>query len=166
MGSMGWIKREGAVGELPVEMDGLREATLLDVEFVDDDLRRETAIRVFDHRAEEVPTEGDVCILKATVVDVVRDATVEVWVTVLDVEFVRRTEGGRSRTEAMMRHLDDARDRGPTLNACENCREITATTKLTTEERYGRDLHHCANEDCGRLLSTTEYERWMELRGR
>jgi hypothetical protein len=161
-----WIKSEGAVGELPVKIVGRGEAELLDIDALDSDLVEGTSIRFFEVRADTAPTEDDICILRAAIADVERGDELTIWVAVLEVEFVRRSGGETTHVGEMMQHLEGARKRKSDrkdIEMCENCREITGSTRLNVRQYEGRDLHFCGNEECGRLLSTTEYERWREI---
>ncbi|MFA9517062.1 type B DNA-directed DNA polymerase [Halopenitus sp. H-Gu1] len=88
-----------------------------------------------------------------------------ITVEVLDVEFIQQAGENRTEIDEMMEHLDEARQRRQEQRAnetCANCISIESDTRLSVERKQGgRDLHYCAQ--CGRLLSTEEYQEWIAI---
>lgn len=171
MGDWDWVNTPGNVGELPVRiLENQRAEFILD--FAEDAI-----VASYTLPDDQNLSPGDVCILKAEIM-----ATSEIQgqtaldVKVLDTEMIKEaesspsseqevskaSEGGDSTLQNMMKHLEGARDRREqekNENRCTNCRTVTGSTDVTIEERTGgRDLHYC--DQCSRLLSTKEYQRW------
>jgi len=171
MSDWGWLNTQGNVGELPVRiLEDQRAEFILDFA---EDARVASYTLPDNHNL----SPGDICILKAEITETleVQGQTV-LDVKVLDVEMIEESENSTSReqdtrknseeadskVQDMMKHLDDARDlrkQERNRNRCSNCRTVSGSTDVTIEERSdGRDLHYC--DQCSRLLSTKEYQRW------
>lgn len=158
MSDWNWITIEGAVGELPVRILPNHHAEFLD--FV------EGVMIEYESSVSDSLTPGDVCFLTAEITDVRVDShPARIQVDVQDVEFLQRAETDDSEVSEMMVYLDGARkrrNRERDENECENCTTIDASTRLSAETKIGdRDLHYCAA--CGRLLSSDEYEQWLDV---
>jgi formamidopyrimidine-DNA glycosylase len=107
-----------------------------------------------------------VCIFTARISDVNTETEPTIiTVEVLDVEFLQQAGENPTEIDEMMEHLDEARQRRQEQRAnetCDNCASIESDTRLSVERKQGgRDLHYCAQ--CSRLLSTEEYQEWIEI---
>jgi len=171
MGDWDWIKTPGNVGELPVRIRENQRAEFI-LDFADN-----ARISSYTPPNNQDLSPGDVCVLRAEIIETseLRGKTV-LDVKVLNVEVIEETENTTSpyqdtpkqsveddsTVQHMMKHLDDAKDRRKqerNRNRCSNCRTVNGSTDVTIEERSSsRDLHYC--DQCGRLLSTKEYQRW------
>jgi len=153
----------GAVGEMPVRVLPNQQAKFLDLDFLE--AVQEVQIR-YEQAVETQIAPGDVCIFTASISDVsTKTEPTIIRVEVLDVEFIQKAGENRTEIDEMMEHLDEARQRRQEQRVnetCANCASIESDTRLSVERKQGgRDLHYCAQ--CGRLLSTEEYQEWIEI---
>jgi hypothetical protein len=153
----------GAVGEMPVRVLPNQQAKFLDLDFLE--AVQEVQIR-YEQAVETQIAPGDVCIFTASISDVsTKTEPTIITVEVLDVEFIQKAGENRTEIDEMMEHLDEARQRRQEQRVnetCANCASIESDTRLSVERKQGgRDLHYCAQ--CGRLLSTEEYQEWIEI---
>jgi len=158
MSEWDWITVEGAVGELPVRILPNQHAEFLD--FV------EGVMIEYESSVGDSLIPGDVCFLTAEIVDVGVDShPARIRVDVQDVEFLQRPDTDDSEISEMMVYLDGARkrrNRERDEKQCGNCTTIDPSTRLSAESKIGnRDLHYCAA--CGRLMSSDEYEQWLDV---
>lgn len=158
-----WVTDTGTVGKMPVRILPNQQAEFLDLDF----LEGIQEIRIMYEQAIETHlVPGDVCVFTARVSDVSTEAEPTIiMVEVLDVEFHQQARENSTKINEMMDHLDEARQRRQEQRAnktCDNCASIERDTRLSVERNQGgRDLHYCAQ--CGRLLSTEEYQDWIEI---
>ncbi|MDT3436722.1 hypothetical protein [Haloarcula sp. 1CSR25-25] len=153
----------GAVGEMPVRVLPNQQAKFLDLDFLE--AVQEDQIR-YEQAVETQIAPGDVCIFTASISDVnTKTEPTIITVEVLDVGFIQQAGENRTEIDEMMEHLDEARQRRQEQRVnetCANCASIESDTRLSVERKQGgRDLHYCAQ--CGRLLSTEEYQEWIEI---
>lgn len=160
MSNWDWVTSEGATGEMPVKMALGRQLQTLDI--VDG-----AEIQDFELYCDETLAVGDVCILDCEILTVAGPLGTDIEIGIHAVEFVHKTprEDG---VEAMMKHLDAAKEVHQERKAerrCENCMQIDSATDLSVrDDQQDRDLHYCSQ--CGRLLSTSEYQRWKQTNSR
>ncbi|WP_254841532.1 MULTISPECIES: hypothetical protein [Haloarculaceae] len=153
----------GAVGEMPVRVLPNKQAEFLDLDFLE--AVQEVQIR-YEQAVKTRIAPGDMCIFTARISDVNTETEPTIiTVEVLDAEFIQQDEENRTEIDEMMEHLDEARQRRQEQRAnetCDNCASIESDTRLSVERKQGgRDLHYCAQ--CDRLLSTEEYQEWIEI---
>jgi len=159
MADWDWTTTPGNVGELPVKIrPGDRVELLLDAD---------QCVRVnsFTIPVDEHVRPGDVCIFTAEIeaASTARNQT-EIDISVIGIEFIRKSTRPSPRIDEMMTHLDSARRRHEE-RGCDNCGIVDGSTRVTVKTKAGnRDLHYCSK--CGRLLSTREYEQWNEMNHR
>jgi hypothetical protein len=158
-----WVTDTGAVGEMPVRVLPNKQAEFLDLDFLE--AVQEVQIR-YEQAVETRIAPGDMCIFTARISDVNTETEPKIiTVEVLDAEFIQQDEENRTEIDEMMEHLDEARQRRQEQRAnetCDNCASIESDTRLSVERKQGgHDLHYCAQ--CGRLLSTEEYQEWIEI---
>ena len=155
----------GTVGEMPVRVLPNKQAEFLDLDF----LEAVQGIQIrYEQAVETRIAPGDMCIFTARISDVNTETEPKIiTVEVLDAEFIQQDEENRTEIDEMMEHLDEACQRRQEQRAnetCDNCASIESDTRLSVERKQGgRDLHYCAQ--CGRLLSTEEYQEWIEIHG-
>jgi len=158
-----WVTDTGAVGEMPVRVLPNKQAEFLDLDF----LEAVQGIQIrYEQAVETRIAPGDMCIFTARISDVNTETEPKIiTVEVLDAEFIQQDEENRTEIDEMMEHLDEARQRRQEQRVnetCANCASIESDTRLSVERKQGgRDLHYCAQ--CGRLLSTEEYQEWIEI---
>ncbi len=158
-----WVTDTGAVGEMPVRVLPNKQAEFLDLDFLE--AVQEVQIR-YEQAVKTRIAPGDMCIFTARISDVNTETEPTIiTVEVLDAEFIQQDEENRTEIDEMMEHLDEARQRRQEQRAnetCDNCASIESDTRLSVERKQGgRDLHYCAQ--CDRLLSTEEYQEWIEI---
>lgn len=154
-----WLSVEGNTGELPIEVNTEGSAEILigyaeGFKLGDCNILTNDELRV-----------GDICILTCEVTAVIPDTTTTIDIIVHNVEYIKREPESDSKLNEMMTHLDDAkkiRRERQQEKTCSNCASIDSSTRITAkDDRQDRDLHYCGQ--CGRLLSTKEYNKWLDI---
>jgi hypothetical protein len=149
MSDWGWVKTEGNIGEMPVEIQPHRKAEFLQ------DYAENVLIRQYDLPEGMNLIPGDICILNAQIDWVeTKEEPTEIGVTILDIEFVQRSDQRPDgEVERMMKHLEKAKESASSTDLCHHCSRVDTSTPLIIK----RDLHACA--ECGRILTTEEYSK-------
>jgi hypothetical protein len=156
-----WLATPGNIGEVPIEVTADGTIQILPGYAEGFELGEREFV------TDKTLHTGDVCILTCEIIAVDESAPTTIAIEVHEVEFIHRATESRDQIESMLSHLEDAKQTHQQRRAeatCSNCRTIDQTTAVRAhDDRQDRDLHYCG--ECGRLLSTTEYETWKDVSG-
>lgn len=153
------MKQEGNIGEIPFKVAIRGEPEVLQ------DYVEGVKIGEYELETDDELVMNDVCVATCEITGVDRGIPTVVDIKIHEIDYIRKAERHDTEVEDMMRHLDEAKERqqNERENSCDNCREIDSSTRLTVkDDQRDRDLHYCSK--CGRLVSSTEYTRWLQTR--